>query len=212
MIPFNRAGSAKTNLKLKTMKTQLMAVLMAIMIAGAANAQHVNIGLKGGLNVYNINNSNNFKFNSKNGFHAGLLGHIHLTKTLGLQPEIVYSTQGAQLNFGNQNTTLNRDYVNVPVLVQYMFAKGFRIQAGPQLGVLVRANSKTNNENSFDNKENFKTLDLAVSVGASYIHPSSFGLDLRYNHGLSNVNNYGTVKSTNRGVQLGVFYLFNHKS
>jgi hypothetical protein len=45
-----------------------------------------------------------------------------------------------------------------------------------------------------------------------YVHTASgFGVDARYNLGLSNINESDAVKSTNRGVQVGVFYLFKHK-
>jgi hypothetical protein len=41
---------------------------------------------------------------------------------------------------------------------------------------------------------------------------TGFGLDARYNHGLSNINKIDAVKSFNRGVQLGVFYIFGHQT
>jgi hypothetical protein len=93
-----------------------------------------------------------------------------------------------------------------------MFDNGFRIQAGPQLGLLISAKSKNNNDIT-DIKDNYKPIDLGLSVGASYVVPSTgFGIDARYNFGLSNINKNGTVNSTNRGVQFGVFYIFGHNS
>ena len=142
----------------------------------------------------------------------GLLGHIHLAPQVGLQPEIMYSSQGASTTNSNLKTKLNLDYVNIPVLLQYMFDNGFRLQAGPQVGFLVGAKTEVNNVKT-DVKDNFKKVDFAVSAGVGYVHPpSGFGVDLRYNLGLSNINENTTTKSTNRGVQLGVFYLFNHKN
>ena len=73
-------------------------------------------------------------------------------------------------------------------------------------------NLKGINNNKIDVKDNFKSTDFAVVLGIGYVKPSTgFGFDLRYNTGLSNINENRSVTSTNNGFQLGVFYLFNHK-
>jgi len=188
------------------MKNYFIAVVMAMMVTGTLSAQSVNIGVKGGLNVYNV--TDNSQFNSKAGVHLGLLGHVHLATHWALQPEIVYSSQGAK--FGESNNRLNLDYLNVPVLFQYMFDNGFRLQAGPQLGFLVNANTHVG-ESKMDVKDDYKTVDLGLSFGGSYVHPpSGFGIDARYNLGLTDIHR-GTSEHKNNGFQLGVFYLFNHR-
>jgi Outer membrane protein beta-barrel domain len=193
------------------MKLYLFITPVAIMLALTVNAQHVNIGIKGGLNIYTINNTNNAEYNSKAGLHLGLLGHIHLAKQLALQPEIVYSGQGGKFNAAGVETKINLDYINIPLLLQYMFDNGFRIQAGPQVGFLVNAKSKTNG-NSTDIKNNLKTVDFGLGAGLGYVHPpTGFGVDARYNFGLSNINDNSSAKSDNRGFQVGVFYLFKHQ-
>ena len=182
----------------------------AILIAGAASAQHVNVGIKGGLNLYTINNDNNSNYDTKAGFHAGLIGHIHLARQFALQPELVYSVQGAKYTVTGVDTKLNLGYINLPVMFQYMFDNGFRLQAGPQVGFLINAKVETNNSKT-DVKDNFKTVDFALGAGVGYVSLSGFGVDARYNLGLSDISENSPVKSTNRGVQLGVFYLLKHK-
>ena len=91
-----------------------------------------------------------------------------------------------------------------------MFNNGFRLEAGPQVGFLINAESETNN-NTTDIGDNLNTVDFALGAGLGYVASSGFGVDARYNLGLSNINESGSVKSTNRGFQLGVFYLFHHK-
>ena len=189
------------------MKFHLIGLLCAIMMTSTLQAQHVNIGVKGGLNIYNITGSN---FDQKVGAHVGLLGHIHLTDNFGLQPEIYYSMQGAK--FANSDNSFNLGYINVPVLLQYMFDNGFRIQAGPQLGLLASAKSVLG-DTKVDVKDDFKNIDLGLGIGASYVHPpSGFGVDARYNLGLSNISENASNDYKNRGFQLGVFYLFKHKN
>jgi hypothetical protein len=54
-------------------------------------------------------------------------------------------------------------------------------------------------------------IDLGVGIGLSYVVPSTgFGFDVRYNHGLSNINKTDAIKSYNRGAQFGLFYIFGH--
>ena len=182
----------------------LSVIIAAILITGAASAQHssspkgkVNLGIKAGINLYKISSDDNTAFDQITGYHLGLLGHIHLDSQWAVQPELVYSSQGAK----SAGVEHKLDYINVPVLLQYMFDNGFRLQAGPQFGFLVRA----------DNKNDLNSIDLGVGMGISYVVPSTgFGLDVRYNYGLSNINKNDAVKSFNRGVQLGVFYIFGH--
>jgi len=183
-------------------------LILAILLTGSANAQHVNIGIKGGLNVYNIHNDNGVKYDSKTGLHLGLLGHIHLEKEWAVQPELVYSSQWAKYNFPNSETRVNLDYINVPVMLQYMFDNGFRFEAGPQVGFLV--NAKTGNK--IDVTDHYKSIDFGIGLGIGYIKPSTgFGVDARYNIGVSDITENNEVKSTNRGFKLGVFYQFKHK-
>ena len=193
------------------MKFYVSVAIAAMLMTGNLRAQHVNIGIKAGLNLYNINNDNNSEYDTKAGFHAGLLGHIHVAKHFAIQPELVYSSQGATYTTDNVETRIKLGYINVPVMFQYMFDNGFRLQAGPQLGLLVNAKSETENS-SADIKENLNSIDLAMGIGVGYINPKSgFGIDARYNLGLSDINENGPVKSTNRGFQVGVFYLFKHR-
>jgi len=200
-LPFNNFNNEQMKFYLITIITIL------ILAAGTATAQHVNFGVKGGLNSFTINTDNSSGFDSKIGLHAGLLGHIHLNDQYALQPELVYSMQGAT----SGNTDIKLDYINVPLLVQYMFDNGFRIQAGPQLGLLL--NAKAENGSSVDIKDDFKSIDLGLNIGASYIHPpSGFGIDARYNLGFSDISESSSVSSTNRGFQVGLFYLFGHRN
>ncbi len=193
------------------MKFYLIVAMATILMTGTVNAQHVNIGIKAGLNLYTINTDNNTDFNTMAGFHAGLIGHIHITRQFALQPEIVYSAQGAKYASDEVDTKVKLGYINVPVMFQYMFDNGFRLQAGPHVGFLTSAKSETNNV-SVDIKDNLKTIEFALGAGVGYVNPSSgLGIDARYNLGLSNINENSSVKSTNRGFQVGLFYLFKHK-
>ncbi|MHB1277360.1 MAG: porin family protein [Bacteroidia bacterium] len=195
------------------MKAYLLGIFATLLFAGNVSAQHVNFGIKGGLNAYTFRDGNKTNYGARIGFHAGALAHIHLTEQFGLQPEVLFSTQGASYDGTISSTNFRLNYVFVPVLLQYMFDMGFRIQAGPQLGILLTAKSETNGVKS-DIKNNFKTLDFGVAIGASYVHvPTGFGVDARLNVGMSQISAISTSPNTwNQGLQVGVFYLLGHKS
>lgn len=193
------------------MKFYFTLALATILMTGSTFAQHANIGFKAGLNSYNISNNSGSSYNSKLGLNIGMFGHIHLDKQLAFQPELVYSSQGAKYTYLGTETTINLDYINVPLLLQYMFENGFRLEAGPQVGFLVSAKSKTNNATT-DIKSSIKGIDLGLAIGLGYVDTKSgFGVDARYNLGLSNINENTSTKATNVGFQFGVFYLLGHK-
>lgn len=198
--------------KKNNMKRILFTVLTFLFVSIAMYAQHINLGIKGGLNGYTIKGDNSADLDIKVGYNIGLLGHIHIKKQFALQPEIVYSVQGAKSKISGSDQSLTMNYINVPVNFQYMYDNGFRLQAGPQFGILTSAKAATGSVKN-DVKSSYKSTDIGLTVGMSYVQPSTgFGIDIRYNHGLTNINQINSVKSYNRGVQVGVFYLFDHKS
>jgi hypothetical protein len=114
--------------------------------------------------------------------------------------------QGAK--FGS--TTVELDYINVPVMVKYMFDNGFRMQAGPQLGFLINAKARNNGTTNIG--DSYKPIDMSVGFGLGYINPAtSLGFDIRYNAGLSDISETNLVETKNRGFQVGIFYLFDHR-
>ncbi|WKK78725.1 porin family protein [Marivirga salinae] len=184
---------------------------MALMATSALQAQHMNIGVKGGFNFYNVVNENNSDSESLPGFNVGLIGHFHLSDQFALQPELVFSTQGSKLSNNGDESHLNLNYLNIPILIQYMFDNGFRIFAGPQAGILLNAKSYTNNT-EIDRTNDFNNMEIGASLGMSYINPNSnFGIDARYNVGLSDIYENDAQVAYNRGIQIGLFYLFKHK-
>ena len=173
-----------------------------------ANAQTAHFGIKGGLNASSLNSANNSDMQTKIGFNAGLLAHIHsLHSSWAIQPEIYYSDEGAKSK-ANNNAKVNLGFINVPVLIQYMFDNGFRIEAGPQLNLLMSAKQKAENSTT-DIKKQLNTADFSIPVGVGYLLSSGFGFDARYNFGISNIYKNDNVPKTRSNVfQFGIFYQF----
>ncbi len=192
-------------------KTIILASALFIFI-GATKAQDVHFGIKGGLNASNLNITNNQGNNldTKIGFNAGLLAHIHAGKSFAIQPEVYYSSEGAQFKGTSPKTTYQLGYINVPVLGQYMFGNGFRVEAGPQVGFLINAKTKMGSL-STDVKKNYKTTSFSIPVGVGYLTSYGLGFDARYNFGISNINEDKSLDAARSNVfQFGLFYQFGH--
>jgi Outer membrane protein beta-barrel domain len=189
------------------MKKLFLAAVMGTLLFAQASAQQTHFGLKAGVNVSTVPVTDDNDLKSKAGLHLGGFAHIHVSPHFAVQPELVYSMQGGK----RDNTTLRLNYINVPVLAQYMTNDGFRLQTGPQVGFLTSSKTKTGNvEINQDN--NFSAIDFSWAFGASYLLPSADGLgfDLRYNVGISNISDNNGTTARNNVLQLGIFYQFMH--
>jgi hypothetical protein len=189
-------------------KTIIFAAAFFMLSSISVQAQKVHFGVKGGMNASSLNYTGNTDMQTKIGFNAGVLAHIHSSNAQwAVQPELYYSSEGAKSK-SNSDASLNLGYLNVPVLAQYMFDNGFRIEAGPQIGFLLSAKNKTNSS-STDVKDAYKSTAFSIPVGVGYLTHSGLGFDARYNFGISNIvdNNGPSVKSN--VFQFGIFYQFS---
>jgi len=184
------------------MKTILFAVLF-VSLCTLTKAQETHFGIKGGVNISSLDVKDGVDWDSKAGVHLGGLAHIHLAPHWGVQPELVFSQQGGE--YKGDKWKIN--YLNIPVLLQYMTGTGFRIQTGPQLGFALSSEAKQGDV-EIDNNDDVNTLDLSWSFGASYLFPGGIGVDARYNHGISDVYEPSNYEVRNRVFQIGLFYQF----
>ena len=196
---------------MKKLSVLFMVILASLVVKAQEDPK---FGIKAGLNVSNLDFSNDASTDWRAGFHAGGLAHIHITPSFSLQPEVYYSSQGAKIpnTSGGDKVNLNLSYINVPVLLQYNFRNGFRLQGGPQVGFLVGVSDKVNDvELNRYSTDDFKTVDVSLPLGLSYLAYSGLGVDVRYNLGLTNINKDTPPTAKNRGLQIGAFYLFDHR-
>lgn len=184
------------------MKKVILAAI-AFMAFGFANAQDARFGLKGGIDFSNFTgDTEGIDFKSRVGFTIGGFVEIKFSEKFAIQPEILYATQGAKVkNFGVQldnwtyvvgNVNFNLAYINVPLMFKYYASEGFALEAGPQIGFLTSAKSKTtvngyNRSHEMNVKDSFQSIDFALNFGASYDFTKNVSIDGRYNLGLANI-------------------------
>lgn len=167
--------------------------LLAIVLIGfttISNAQSIKFGVKGGLNLTRINGDNVADgLDARTGFHIGAVAQLGLLDKFMLQPEILYSAQGAN--------DLNIDYINIPILLKYKFLKFVSFEAGPQFGILVN--------DEYPDIIETKSFDLSVAAGAG-VEFGDFFAQARYNFGVSEVIEDSDIR--NGTFQLSVGYYF----
>jgi hypothetical protein len=189
------------------MKKMLSVCSVTLLFSLLVNAQHTSFGVKAGINASSVKVEDGEDYDGKVGIHLGGLAHIHITQHFAFQPELVYSIQGGK---DGDDLKLKLNYINIPLLAQYMTLDGFRFQTGPQIGFLVSAKSKAGDV-EYDIKDDLESVDISWVFGASYLFPGAngIGVDVRYNLGLTNISEDDNFEARNRVFQLGLFYQFN---
>ena len=184
------------------MKKGLLLFVCAIAITSLTHAQ-VRFGFKAGANLANLTGDvedTKMKF----GFNAGAVAKISVSEAFSVQPELVFSTQGSKFD-GGGDAALKFNYINLPILAQYN-TSGFVIETGPQFGFLMSAKFD-DGDDDVDIKDELKGLDISWAIGAAYLTESGFGVNARFNLGLSNISDSDEGKIKNSVIQIGVFYL-----
>ncbi len=154
----------------------------------------IKFGIKGGLNMSDLFSSHKaIKFDSKTVYHAGAVLEIVLGNQFALQPEIVYSAQGAdfeqKIKGIKTQANLKFDYIAVPIMAKFFVLPGFSIDAGPQISFNV--NSKVEAkilgvEKTIDIKDYINSYDFSLCFGLGYEF-ERVGFSARYNLGLKKV-------------------------
>lgn len=172
-------------------------LLLALVLATAAQAQ---LGVKAGLNVAVLDGDNlgSTSTRYKTYYHAGLLYEAQLIGPLSVQPELLYSLQGASFKdaFGSYDTKLH--YLTVPVLAKLTLGPVF-VEAGPQFGLLlseeaggeVRVSSSGNGPYS-----SYKRGDLSLCAGGG-LELGNLLLGARFNAGVNDINDVRNLSGAN---------------
>lgn len=172
------------------MKKIIILAIIAVFSFTAAKAQ--SYGIKGGVNFANLSGSDAEGFDSLTGFHLGVTAEFSIFQNLSLQPELVYSVQGAKL----EDTDYKLGYLTLPVMVKFYLNDKLSIHAGPQFGLLV---SESDEVKENDNN----TTDYGISAGIEYKIIGGLFAQARYNSGLSEISDNAEVKNTVFQLSLG---------
>ncbi len=175
-------------------------ILLAVMAIATTSEAKIRVGVKGGLNVATLHTSNDAfqnTFDSRTGWHAGLMMNVGLPLGLSLQPEILYSSKGVD------EETIG--YIEVPVDLQWGFKIAmFRpyVSLTPYVGYAVNSGDALSINN----------WDGGIGIGAG-VDIWKLQVAVKYMWGLgkvvdiqpSNFNPEITAQNRNVMISLGFF-------
>ncbi len=152
-------------------------------------------GIKGGVNMSNLYSDDVDDNNALWGFNAGVFAAFPIADNIFIQPEILYTTKGAELEYNSDilsgTSKFKLGYVEVPLLVRFNLTENFNIHVGGYASYLVNAKVSNDTEggDGLDFEEDldaddFERFDAGLSAGVGVdFNPISIGL--RYNYGLT---------------------------
>jgi hypothetical protein len=210
-------------------KSMLIVGTLLLCVTVMAQTHKVTLGVKAGLNISSLTlDESELNSSKKMGFTAGFMVEVPLAKNFSLQPELLFSLQGTKISFSDKDVTnsnykgtIDLNYLNIPVMLKYYVLKGVSLQAGPQIGILLKSNNKYQDnflgyehQESFDLKDYSSGIDTSVNFGLGYQFKDKFYTDARYNISYSNVfkegdaNHFINNDMKNRVFQITFGYFF----
>lgn len=187
------------------MKNLFFTVIGLLSLILTTNAQNVQFGVKAGMNISNLSGDAD-GLDSRTSIQFGLAAEISISEQFSVQPELIYSTQGAEDK--EYDEKLKLDYINVPLIAKYYVIKGLSIEAGPQIGFLISAKSEFDGEDE-DIKDGLNGIDFGIDLGLGYKLDNGINFGARYNLGLSDIEDeFDDYKVHNSVFQISVGYWF----
>ncbi|MCM4161191.1 PorT family protein [Antarcticibacterium flavum] len=179
--------------------------------------EYFKVGLKGGVNISGFAGKDAIQgnFKDRSDIHLGILGEILVAPQFALQPEIIYSSQGARSSshelaeLRGREVTFKVDYISLPVMLKYFIVPGLSIEAGPRFSFLIDSKAEatgSENASTLDITNKTEKFDLGVAGGLGYELPLGIFVQARYLRGFSNI--YEDVDYRNSLIQLSIGYKY----
>ncbi len=154
-------------------------------------------GIKLGANISNISN---IDFDSKVGLQAGAFAIVRLSRFYALQPEILYSDQGAKSNITGLDD-LDIEYISILITNKFYVVpdSGLHVLVGPSFDVSI-------DDSFYDINADveFSPFDFSLFLGVGYEFDFGLILEARYKHGLINIDLFADYSNEAFSVQENV--------
>ncbi len=176
------------------MKKLFISVAILFLGLTTTNAQSIEYGAKIGANFAKLEGEA-VSGDNLTSFHVGAIVELNLIENFSVQPELLYSSQGTEID----SEKIKLDYLSLPVLAKfYVITDKLSLEAGPQFSFLVNK----------DVPDTFKTktFDFAAVGGLGYNLTSFLFVQARYVVGLTDTSKDASV--TNQVIQLSAGFKF----
>ena len=187
------------------MKKIIITTVVVLVTSLGAQAQLVKFGIKAGLNYANQTGSDinittaNYDKEAITSYHAGLIVEIKITEGFAIQPELLYSTQGATYKNAGQEFKNELGYISIPVLAKINLNKYVSLDLGPQASFLLSERKNV----SFKESE---TFEFGAAAGLTLNVTKGIFIQGRYVLGLTEATQNANVK--NSVVQISAGFKF----
>lgn len=188
------------------MNKRVFTVFVVLGIIMTTKAQEITLGIKAGVNFSTLSGDSQ-GLDSRTSFHIGTIVEFMISDIFAVQPELLYSAQGAKAD----GDTLKMDYLILPIIGKYYVIEGLSLEIGPRIGYLLSA--KTEIDDGGDITDEFREFDFGLNFGAAYTFETGLNFGVRYNLGLSNTVNYlddfvsdYTIRNSVFQISVGYFF------
>jgi opacity protein-like surface antigen len=185
------------------MKRIILVAVLFIATSATMQAQLLRFGVKAGVNFASQTGDafpeQNFDKEGITSYHAGLVAEIKLLEKFSIQPELLYSTQGASYKSAGEEFKNKLGYLSIPVMAKFYLTKSFSLELGPQASFLL------SEKNDFNVKDS-KTFDFGLNAGLGFKLTENIFIQGRYGLGLTEASKDADVK--NSVFQLSAGFMF----
>jgi hypothetical protein len=160
--------------------------------------RHNKFGVKGGVNISNLYIDDVHDEQVKESFHFGVYSKMNVAGAFSIQPEMMYSRKGAEVEYRRNNLQGNvdysLDYIDFPLLMRVDIG-ALNLHAGPYASYLVDAEVRSEDVRGGSsptanlNEDAFHSFDYGVSGGLG-LEWKVIDMGVRYNYGLRDVGSY----------------------
>lgn len=214
------------------MKIFKIGLICLLFSATFSLAQETDFGLKAGINFSTLSGDSTKNYegrdtsvDSKTGFYFGGFMQYELYDKFAVQPELLISYQGANIEIRRwegipveAEGDVAMPYILLPVMLQYEPMADLIIEIGPQIGYNLSKEIKVKgkvelNDETINLEERIKDValfDFSLAAGLGYEFMDDFTAKLRFAQGLNSLDQRDTdgFDLYNRVFSLGVEYEF----
>ena len=216
---------------------KLLFIAVLLMSTLGLRAQESHFGVKLGLNrnAFSLTYDEGVSaispddYKGKMGFEAGLISEFKLSDKFAVAPELLYASIGDHYEFskevsgvkyeGSGSVFLN--YIQIPVMARYYINDAFSLEFGPQIGILLSAESEYETKVTYagttttdsgkvdDYKKDVESTEFGLNLGTGYKLENGLFFNFRYTIGLSDIAKDKNAVIKNNTLRLGIGYFFN---
>jgi hypothetical protein len=174
------------------MKMKQTFILAAFILGmNAANAQNLRFGLSAGVDAsrFALSGASGGPVVYKNNAAGGLSLEAKVSDNFGIQLDASYSSQGGGVinEDGSTAGSYQFDYITVPIVAKLYGTKNLSFIAGPQVGFLLKANTRSSGDPDQDVKDQLEEIDFYAVFGSEYRFNNGVFVSSRYHVGVTNL-------------------------